>query len=590
MNFDAILGLIGEMGPYQIKLMFLVCLSALPEAMHSMIAVFMTADMDHWCEVEEWSQSVDDCYVLRDVNTDQYLECMYQYRNSSIPRSIEDGEVVYSRCSKYDTDYPSQWYDGYYAYNYTNSTTECDQGWVYDQSQYKSTIVNSFDLTCEKQYLPDTSQSLFYVGYLLGSFLSGSLADIIGRYKTFFIAILVDFTAGFIQSFAPSFWFFCLFRFLVGVSNISIYLMSYVIVTELVGPSRRVIAGIAPPLAFSVGSMILAGFALGIRDWRNLQRLSSLCLLPCLLLIPILPESARWLMARNRFEETEKILQKTAKGNNSLDKLPENLIEILEKEQEATRSQQNTPTIIDLFRVRTLRRRTLLLYALWFTNSLIYFGLSLNTADLGSNDYVTFFISAAVEFPANLIVIPLIESFLGRRFSEFILLAVGGTCCLITSFLDNETAITAVAMTGKFCITASFTIAYIYSSEVFPTTVRSIGMGSCSTIARIGSILAPLMIILGDVFDDLHLIIFAILALLVSFLVLLLPETRGKPLQNTIEQIDDRIDMKEKNVESTVQEVKDVSGEKGSQTDETDEKEVIDKKMDGYDNISYLPE
>lgn len=78
-----------------------------------------------------------------------------------------------------------------------------------------------------------------------------------------------------------------------------------------------------------------------------------------------------------------------------------------------------------------------IVFATRCVNSLIYFGLSLNTADLGDNDYVTFFISAAVEFPANLIVIPLIQSRLGRRYSEFGILFIGGVCCLITSFLGK---------------------------------------------------------------------------------------------------------------------------------------------------------
>lgn len=51
----------------------------------------------------------------------------------------------------------------------------------------------------------------------------------IGRYYTFFIAVTVDLIAGFVMSFANSFWMFCLFRFIVGVANISLYIMAFVI-------------------------------------------------------------------------------------------------------------------------------------------------------------------------------------------------------------------------------------------------------------------------------------------------------------------------------------------------------------------------
>ena len=51
--------------------------------------------------------------------------------------------------------------------------------------------------------------------------------------------------------------------------------------------------------------------------------------------------------------------------------------------------------------------------------------------------------------------------------------------------------IVTCAMIGKFCISASFAIVYVYSAEVFPTVLRTTGVGSSSMCARIGSIVAP---------------------------------------------------------------------------------------------------
>ena len=50
---------------------------------------------------------------------------------------------------------------------------------------------------------------------------------------------------------------------------------------------------------------------------------------------------------------------------------------------------------------------------------------------------------------------------------------------------------TALAMIGKMCITASFGIAYVYSAELYPTIVRSAGMGTSSLFARAAAALAP---------------------------------------------------------------------------------------------------
>ena len=60
-------------------------------------------------------------------------------------------------------------------------------------------------------------------------------------------------------------------------------------------------------------------------------------------------------------------------------------------------------------------------------------------------------------------------------------------------FIDPSWLSTTVSMVGKFFITISFGIIYIFSNEVFPTVVRNIALGSASVCARIGSFISPFM-------------------------------------------------------------------------------------------------
>ena len=48
-----------------------------------------------------------------------------------------------------------------------------------------------------------------------------------------------------------------------------------------------------------------------------------------------------------------------------------------------------------------------------------------------------------------------------------------------------------LAMLGKLGISGSFAIIYVFSAELFPTVVRTIGVGTGSMHARIGGLIAP---------------------------------------------------------------------------------------------------
>ena len=49
-------------------------------------------------------------------------------------------------------------------------------------------------------------------------------------------------------------------------------------------------------------------------------------------------------------------------------------------------------------------------------------------------------------------------------------------------------------MIGKFLISMTFAIAYLYTAELFPTSVRNVAVGAASTFARVGSMSAPYIV------------------------------------------------------------------------------------------------
>ncbi|GFQ85420.1 organic cation transporter protein [Trichonephila clavata] len=106
-------------------------------------------------------------------------------------------------------------------------------------------------------------------------------------------------------------------------------------------------------------------------------------------------------------------------------------------------------------------------------------------------------------------------------------------------------------MLGKFCVTGSFGLLYLYTTELFPTVVRNVALGSCSMFARIGSILAPFVRELGKAtHSSVPNVMFALLAISASLLTLMLPETKGQELPDSLQEGEDfgqKISKKEKN-------------------------------------------
>ena len=104
--------------------------------------------------------------------------------------------------------------------------------------------------------------------------------------------------------------------------------------------------------------------------------------------------------------------------------------------QDTAKDEDESVTIIDLLRTPNLRYRTLNFYYNWFVNSFVYYGLSLNSGNLGGDLYINIFIGGAVEIPAyTLSIFALLKT--GRRMPLCISMVVGGVACLCTMIFEK---------------------------------------------------------------------------------------------------------------------------------------------------------
>ncbi|XP_070839231.1 organic cation/carnitine transporter 2-like [Chaetodon trifascialis] len=520
-DYDAATAFLGEWGRFQQQVFFLLCLTFIPNGFTGLSIVFLADTPTHRC------------LIPAQVNLTA------AWRNSSIPLEEDKhgGALVPSKCSRYKLEEMLSFSDRGLLpgvdVNLSNVATEgCLDGWEYDRSVYVSTIVTEWDLVCDDRWKNPLTSSLFFCGVLTGSFISGQLSDRYGRKIVLFVTMAVQTVFTFIQVFSPSWTVFCAVFFIVGVGQISNYVAAFVLGTEILGQRVRTIystAGVC--LFFGLGYMLLPLFAFFIRDWRML--LLSLTL-PGLLSVPLwwyIPESPRWLLSQGRVEEAEAILRDAAKRNKI--EPPPVIFSPLQKELQSERGRAHN--ICDLLRSRNIRSISVTLWLVWNTLTIAYFALSLNTANLHGNAYFNCFLSAVVEMPAYTLSWIMFR-WCSRRLSLFSALFMGGLFLLLIQLIPANLIYLAVTleMMGKFAVTTAFAIVYAYTAELYPTVLRNTALGACSMASRIGSIIAPYFIYLRSYSISLPYILMGSLTVLSGLLSLLLPESYGMPLPDTI--------------------------------------------------------
>ncbi|XP_014663296.1 PREDICTED: organic cation transporter protein-like isoform X2 [Priapulus caudatus] len=184
-----------------------------------------------------------------------------------------------------------------------------------------------------------------------------------------------------------------------------------------------------------------------------------------------------------------------------------------------------------------MRKKSVNMMYQWFVVSLVYYGLAMNSANLGTDPYISFAASAIVGIPATLFSAVILK-YLGRRLSLSGTMLLAGITCLVTALpwpANLNWVIVTLATIGMFASSGTYGICFLYSGELYLTVVRNIGLGSNSTWARASAILAPYVALLGMYRREYPLLIFGVLAISASIAGLFLPETQDQELPETLE-------------------------------------------------------
>ncbi|XP_015675048.1 solute carrier family 22 member 4-like [Protobothrops mucrosquamatus] len=521
-DYDEIIAFLGEWGPYQRLIFFLLSASIIPNGFNGMSAVFLAGTPEHRCRVPASAN------------------LSAEWLNASIPLEDRDGRQVRSQCSRYSLDALINFSAWNLVPGRDVNLSQVEQEKCLDPTLISLDVLLCFvflqwNLVCDNDWKAPLTTSLFFVGVLLGSFISGQLSDKFGRKAILFATMGVQTGFSFLQIFSTSWEMFTVLFLIVGMGQISNYVVAFILGTEILGKSVRIIfSTLGVCIFFAIGYMLLPLFAYFIREWRMLLLALTIPGVCCIPLWWFIPESPRWLISQGRFREAEAIIRKAAQTN----RIPAPSIILDPVEVEDLKAKQHQGVFLDLFRSRNIAIMTFMSLLLWMFTSIGYFGLSLSTPNLHGDAYFNCFLSAVIEVPAYVIAWLLLR-ILPRRYTISGTLFLGGGVILFIQLVPSDLHILSLilVMLGKFGITSAFSMLYVYTAELYPTTVRNMAVGSASMSSRVGSIIAPYFVFLGAYGKFLPYIIMGSLTLLIGILTLLLPESYGKPLPETFDEM-----------------------------------------------------
>ncbi|KAJ8921481.1 hypothetical protein NQ315_003099 [Exocentrus adspersus] len=492
---DIISKAIGEFGKWQLLVTFLLSLFNVPCTWHIFAPTFHSAERDTWCARPD---------NFKNVAPSLWKNCTGQLSDFCTMldvRNVTESDLCF--------------------YSEGLDRVTC-KNWEFGGQG--ETIISEFNLVCDRKSLNSFGEMMFLAGVAIGGLVCGILSDKYGRKRTLMASVLIQSLLGTVIAFSPWFLMYAILRAALGFISVSVVFSGFVLSIELVGGNWRTVAGISYLFPVSLSYMSIAGIAWLLREWRHLQLAISL---------PgwIIPESPRWLLAVGRTEEVMVVLEKAAKANGR--DLPPNIDKQLMPE--SSEEPAENVNVLDLFKTTQMRKKTMCLFLIWFSVYLVYYGLVLNLGNIGGNLYVNSVLQGAVEIPAVAISIFILLKG-GRRWPLSLTMIISGVACACTLplylFNNLQWVTTSLAMLSKFCISSSNAVMPVFTAELYPTTIRNIGVGAANVSAGIALMLVPLRSTRAC-----RCRCWRFSASWGGLSVLFLPETGGAPLIETIKEV-----------------------------------------------------
>lgn len=394
----------------------------------------------------------------------------------------------------------------YISYIFIGLTQFSDGSEIVALSILLPVLKNEWNISDEKQGLLG---SILFLGIFIGSLLGGWISDKVGRRLALFHASIIQFIVGVLSTMVSDINTFILVRGIFGIIIGFTIPLTPSLASEITPVEYRGKGIVAINFFFSLGkfyAVIVAKFCLDNLHSGNWRAMLIWCSLPSLIVWAgtwyFVKESPRFLIAVNRIEEGVEVLNHMAKVNHpfSTEIVSNDDIEDLINWQKGMFIHGEAANIKVLF-TEKYKRITILMWIMWFTLNFTFYGMifilpfilsALEGSSGGGTEGLNgLLVTIAGEIPSIVIALFIIEREHFGRKGTIVYSNILATIVFFVAFVSPTSFLVPLLTIGRLFLKLNFAMIYPLTTEFYPTTIRTAGMGFASGVGRLGSSIMP---------------------------------------------------------------------------------------------------